>query len=323
MTRAAAAGRFAIACAFAFASAGLAGCAGDDGGADDDDGGGDDGDGGGIDAVDAMLPDGDGGGGTCVSPVAEPPWLAAYLAGHVQQLAAAPRATVAQRNAARAYVSGQLASLGLAPMTATYSGGANVVAELPATTASTAWLVVGAHFDTVTGSPGANDNATGVAIVLAAARALAAQSCRDTNVAFVFFDQEEIGLVGSQAYASAAANAGRNIVAAHTIDQAGWDMDDDLRFEIERPSTGLFAQYQAAATAVGAQVVQTSTNTTDHESFRAEGFAAAGLTEEYVSGDTTPHYHMATDTTATVDTAYHRVAARLMIVLLARELGAP
>jgi Zn-dependent M28 family amino/carboxypeptidase len=308
----------AIATCAAFAAAW--GCSGDDGGADDGDGGGDDGDGG---EVDAMLPDGDGGGGTCMAPVAEPVWLAAYLAGHVQQLAAAPRATVAQRNAARTYLSGQLTSLGLAPMNATYSGGANVVAELPATTSTGAWLVLGAHFDTVTGSPGANDNATGVAIVLAAARALGGLSCRDTNVAFVFFDQEEIGLVGSQAYAQAAAAAGRNIVAAHTIDQAGWDMDNDLRFEIERPSTGLYAQYQAAAAAVGAQVVQTNTATTDHESFRAEGFAAAGLTEEYVSGDTTPHYHMATDTIATVDTEYHRVAARLMIYLLARELGAP
>jgi Zn-dependent M28 family amino/carboxypeptidase len=175
----------------------------------------------------------------------------------------------------------------------------------------------------VSNSPGANDNATGVAVVLAAARALAGVSCRDTNVVFVFFDQEEVGLVGSGAYAAAAAAAGTNIIAAHTIDQAGWDMDNDLRFEIERPSAGLFAQYQAAAAAVGAQVVSTQTGTTDHESFRSQGFAAAGVTEEYVSGDTTPHYHLPSDTVATVDATYHRVAARMMIYLLARELGAP
>jgi Zn-dependent M28 family amino/carboxypeptidase len=298
-----------------------AACAGDDGMADD--GGGDDGDGGTIDAIDAQLPDGDGGGGMCAAPVTEPSWLASYLAGHVQQLAASPRATVAQRNATRTYLSNQLTMIGLSPMIVTYDSGANVVAELPATVATNAWLVVGAHFDTVTVSPGANDNATGVAVVLATARALAGVSCRDKNVAFVFFDQEEVGLIGSGVYAAAARSAGMNIVAAHTIDQAGWDMDNDLRFEIELPSTGLFAKYQAAAAAVGAQVVSTQTGTTDHESFRSQGYPAAGVTEEYVSGDTTPYYHMAGDTVATVDAAYHRVAARMMIYLLAKDLGAP
>ncbi len=305
----------------AVASAALAACAGDDG-AGDGDGGGDDGDGG-IDAIDATMLDGDGGGGTCVAPVAEPAWMAAYLSTTVEQLAASPRATVAQRNAARGYLMSQLTSLGFASRIETYGTGGNVVAELPATMATAAWLVLGAHFDTVSGSPGANDNATGVAMVLAAARGLAGVSCRDTNVAFVFFDQEEIGLVGSAAYAAAARAAGTNIIAAHTIDQAGWDMDDDLRFEIERPSAGLFAQYQAAATAVGAQVVQTQISTTDHQSFRSEGFPAVGLTEEYVSGDTTPHYHQPGDVASTVDAPYPRVAARLITYLLARELGAP
>ncbi len=296
----------------------LAACAGDDGA--------DDGDGGDLDAgdaTDAPSLDGDGGGGTCVAPVAEPPWLAGYLAGQVQQLAATPRASVAERTSARGYLTTQLAAIGLATRLATYDSGANVVAELPATVATSAWIVLGAHFDTVAGSPGANDNATGVAVVLATARALAALSCRDTNVAFVFFDQEEIGLVGAGVYAAAARAAGTNIIAAHTIDQAGWDLDDDLRFEIERPTAALFAQYQAAAAAVGAQVVQTQISTTDHEAFRQQGFAAAGVTEEYVAGDTTPHYHAPGDVPSTVDAVYHRVAARMVTYLLARELGAP
>jgi hypothetical protein len=294
----------------------VAGCAGDDGEGDVD--GGDDGG-----TIDVPGLDGDGGGGLCAAPVAEPPWLASYLSGHVQQLAASPRASVAQRSATRGYLMGQLSALGYVPTLDSYDSGANVVAELPATTASTAWIVLGAHFDTVTGSPGANDNATGVAVVLAAARGLAAVSCRDTNVAFVFFDQEEIGLVGSGVHAAAARAAGKNIIAAHTIDQTGWDMDDDLRFEIELPTAALFTQYQAAAAAVGAQVVQTTVGTTDHESFRSQGFAAAGLTEEYVSGDTTPHYHQPGDVASTVDSPYHRVAARMITYLLARELGAP
>jgi len=216
----------------------------------------------------------------------------------------------------------QLSGLGLATSLATYDSGANVVGNLPATTPTSAWIVVGAHYDSVTGSPGANDNATRVAVVLAAARALQDLPCRSTNVAFVLFDQEEVGLVGSGVYAAAAAAAGTDLVAVHTIDQAGWDADDDLRFEIEQPTAGLFAEYQAGAAAVGARVVATTITSTDHESFRSRGFAAVGVTEEYVSGDTTPYYHQPGDTIATVDTVYHRMAARLVTFVLARELGA-
>lgn len=287
----------------------LAGCAAD---GDDTVGG---------DATDAAT-DGDDGGGRCLAPVAEPPWLAATLAGHVQQLAAAPRATVAQRTTARGYLMTQLTDLGLAPRLDAYDAGANVVGTLPATPPSATWLVLGAHFDTVTGSPGANDNATGVAVVLATARALAALPCRRANVAVVLFDQEEVGLIGSGVYAGALAAAGTDVVAVHTVDQAGWDADDDLRFEIEQPSAGLFAEYQDAALAVGAQVVETDVTSTDHQSFRSRGFAAVGVTEEYVSGDTTPCYHQPGDTIATVDAVYHRTAARLVTYVLARELGA-
>lgn len=265
----------------------------------------------------------DAGDAPCVAPTAEPAWLPAFLTGHVQQLAAEPRASVAQRNTARSYLMTQLSGLGLTTELHTYDSGANVIGTLPATTATDRWIVLGAHFDSVTDSPGANDNATGVAVVLAAARGVSALPCRGAHVAFVLFDQEEVGLIGSGVYAAAQRAAGRNIVAAHTIDQTGWDDDDDLGFEIERPSSGFLARYQEAAAAVGARVVATDTGSTDHESFRAQGFAAAGVTEEYVSGDTTPHYHLASDTAATVDTVYHRIAARMVTYVLSRELGAP
>ena len=59
--------------------------------------------------------------------------------------------------------------------------------------------MVGAHLDSEVGSPGANDNATGVAAVLAVARALKDLQCRSRGVMFVMFDQEEVGLLGSKA----------------------------------------------------------------------------------------------------------------------------
>lgn len=60
-------------------------------------------------------------------------------------------------------------------------------------------LVVGAHYDAVEISPGANDNGGGVAVVMMLAAELRRHAWRGT-IDFVFFDQEEVGLVGSGFY---------------------------------------------------------------------------------------------------------------------------
>lgn len=60
-------------------------------------------------------------------------------------------------------------------------------------------LVVGAHYDAVPNSPGANDNGGGVAVVLGLIRTLKNHSWYAT-IDFCFFDQEEVGLIGSAVY---------------------------------------------------------------------------------------------------------------------------
>lgn len=60
-------------------------------------------------------------------------------------------------------------------------------------------LVIGAHYDTFPGSPGANDNASGMAVLLALAQELSRSGC-DKAVEVVFFDAEESGRAGSIAY---------------------------------------------------------------------------------------------------------------------------
>ena len=62
-------------------------------------------------------------------------------------------------------------------------------------------LLVMAHYDTVAGSPGAVDNAAGVAVVLELARVLAAEP-PPQPVMLVFTAAEEIGLVGAEALAA-------------------------------------------------------------------------------------------------------------------------
>lgn len=78
----------------------------------------------------------------------------------------------------------------------------NVIVEIPGTSAPEAVVEVGAHYDTVRASPGADDNASGVAALLEAARVL-----RDAKPAatirFVFFALEEDDFQGSRAHVAA------------------------------------------------------------------------------------------------------------------------
>lgn len=247
----------------------------------------------------------------------DPAWLDAMLSETVQALSATPRATAAQRDATRDYLIAELAEQGIAAEEDSYGMGANVVARLPG--AIDEWLLLGAHFDSVTVSPGANDNATGVAAVLAAARLLR-DTCRTRGVIIAFFDQEEIGLIGATQMADDLFQAGEDVVAVHTIDQVGWDGDDDRRFELELPGAGLAAQYQAAAAALGLATSTTTTSGSDHSAFRADGFNAIGITEEFAGGDTTPHYHLAGDTFATVELDYTADAVRLISRVLANAV---
>jgi len=141
----------------------------------------------------------------------------ANLQGHVTALSG-DRASVAGRNAARSYIAGQLQGFGY---TTTIDAAGNVIAERTGVTTPGEIQVVGAHFDAVAGSPGADDNATGVAAVLEMARIFSTKSF-DSTVRFVAFDQEEVGLLGSLAYTQAVANAGENIDLATIFDMIGY-----------------------------------------------------------------------------------------------------
>lgn len=80
-------------------------------------------------------------------------------------------------------------------------------------------IVVGAHFDSVN-NPGADDNGTGTALVMEAARVLSAHRSAKT-IKYVLFDREEQGLRGSSAFVAAHSN--ENIIMAVTADMVGHD----------------------------------------------------------------------------------------------------
>lgn len=266
-----------------------------------------------ADTRDAQTPD----AGTCTVPDPKDSTIMPYESDIVSRLAGQTditpgvkltnRATAPNRQAARDYMKSLFQDLALTPSEHAYGTGTNIYATLPATTGAAPSVVFGAHYDSVMVSPGANDNATGVAAVFAVARYATKIPCRSKSLIFVLFDEEEVGLVGSKQFATKLKNDATAVHSVHTIDQMGWDNNGNRAIELELPDTGLTQLYQAAVSKLGVSVPLTTTKTssTDHSSFRPT-FPAVGLTEEYATmpSDTTPYYHKAGDTFDTINFDY-------------------
>jgi Zn-dependent M28 family amino/carboxypeptidase len=87
-------------------------------------------------------------------------------------------------------------------------------------------VVVGAHYDSVMGSPGANDNASGVAALLELAKEFCAAGPRRTLRLVAFVNEEppffKTGEMGSLVYARAARAQGEKIVAMVSLETIGY-----------------------------------------------------------------------------------------------------
>jgi hypothetical protein len=213
----------------------------------------------------------------------------------------------AEREMVRVYLSSTLAGFGLTPQRQDYATGSNVYAELASTDGTGApWVVFGAHYDSVSASPGADDNASGVALVLGVAEHVASLAKRSKNVVVVLFDQEESGLVGSGKFAESLVQRAITVHSVHDFDQVGWDQDQDRTIEIERPPDDLFALYVKAHDDGGftMPLVKAQASGSDHDSFRNRGMPSLNVSEEYQNGDTTPYHHKPGDTCDTLDYAY-------------------
>ncbi len=85
--------------------------------------------------------------------------------------------------------------------------------------------LVGAHYDSVSGCPGADDNASAVAAMLGCAKACAGES--QGRNAFVSFNREEDGLMGSQDFVEWLESAGKlRVVQAHILEMVGFASDE-------------------------------------------------------------------------------------------------
>ena len=103
-------------------------------------------------------------------------------------------------------------------------------------------VIVGAHYDTVPGTAGANDNTSGVAATLALARRFAHRKT-DRTLRFVAFTNEEspyahTGHMGSRVYARRCRERGENVVAMMSLETIGY-YDDRPGSQKYPPPIGL------------------------------------------------------------------------------------
>src|SRR5690606_20146741 len=101
----------------------------------------------------------------------------------------------------------RLEGLGFTVERHAYATGVNVIGVREGTSEPQRRVLVGAHYDHIAGCAGADDNASGVAGALEAARVLAMASFPRTLVV-ACWDEEERGLIGSRAYAERARTNG-------------------------------------------------------------------------------------------------------------------
>ncbi len=160
----------------------------------------------------------------------------AHLRRHVETLAGA----IGERNVFRpgalrdaaAYVEDEWRAQGYAPQREAFAAGGTTCANIHATLpgrgrAADEVLLVGAHYDTVRGSPEADDNASGVAGLLELSRALAAGPAPARTVRFVAFTNEEppfflTGRQGSAVHAAAARARGERIALMVSLEMLGF-----------------------------------------------------------------------------------------------------
>ena len=206
--------------------------------------------------------------------------------------------------------------------------GFNVVAELRGTTRPDEIIVIGAHYDAELNTPGADDNASGVAAMLELARRFA-DAPMDRTVRWVGFTNEESsnsygGVMGSFAYARAAKNRNESVVAMMSLEMLGYydDAPGSQRYPFDQsmaaqlgmnlPDTGDFIgvvgeSISASMRSSGrANVVEAALPAmvraiwrSDHGNFWMAGYNAVMITD--TSEFRTPHYHQESDTIETLD----------------------
>ena len=155
-------------------------------------------------------------------------------------------------------------------------------------------IVVGAHHDSVELAPGANDDASGTAMTLELARVLK-DVPTDTEIRFITFGAEELGLLGSEHYVDNLPEAELNrIIANFNLDMVGSKDAGDLVMNTIDGKPNLVTDLaQASSTRLnGVPTPYAEGGRSDHVPFGEAGIPAALFIHEPVE----PWYHTPEDT---------------------------
>ena len=261
------------------------------------------------------------------------------LAGHIgERHVLRPEALTAAGN----YIAAEWREQGYAPEREPFSVGgyacANLIATCPGRVRAEEILLIGAHYDTVQGSPGADDNASGVAGLLELSRAFARHQPERT-VRFAAFTNEEPPFcftehMGSAVHAKAARARGERIVLMVSLEMLGYyddrpgsqrypplfrwfypDRGNFLGFVGDLRSRGVLRQAAAAFRATSKLPVEScatfrwipGVGWSDHAPFWRQGYRAFMVTDTAFHRN--PYYHTADDVPRTLD--YGRFAAAI------------
>lgn len=206
----------------------------------------------------------------------------------------------------------------------------NIEVEITGTKHPQQIVIIGAHYDSVLGCPGANDNASAVAAALALARRFAGKKI-DKTLRFVFFVNEEppffqTGQMGSMFYAKSCREKNENIIAMLSLETIGYYTDKPKSqkypppFSLFYPSTGNFIGFvsnlsnrkllhKAIASfrknckfpSEGGAIPEiiSGINWSDHQSFWRQGYPAIMITD--TAPFRYPYYHCPEDTPDKID----------------------
>ncbi|WP_460217738.1 M28 family peptidase [Psychroserpens sp. MEBiC05023] len=218
------------------------------------------------------------------------------------------------------------------------TNGRNIIATQVGKTNPNNIYIVCAHYDSVDDYC-ADDNVTGTGAVLEIARILSEQ-CLDNTIVYALWDEEEIGLRGSEFYANLAAANGDNILGVVNMDMVGYDGNNpgtpgDNDFDIDYRNIANSAELKDDMLAVlnayvfdlNAIVVNPGTTFSDHASFwfagngTSDAISAILIGESWETDDQTPFYHTSGDRVSTLDLPYYHEIVKLVAGFMTTKGG--
>jgi hypothetical protein len=190
----------------------------------------------------------------------------------------------------------------------------NVIATKTGTLYPDQEYIIGAHYDSAwfeypdIGSPGADDNASGVALVLEAARIISAFDS-DYTIRFMAFDREEQGLVGARAWADD--HITNDILGMISADMVAYNKGtntvDIFGLSTSEPIKTALADAVAAYGDGLIPSVGGASSGSDHWAFEERGFVACLMIEDWGN----PYYHDDLDSVDTPDYIDYAYATRM------------